>query len=282
MKKKMLRVVVAGALCASMVMPVMAETGGGAIPTLDGTEVYAGITLDDPDAKVKVEVPTLFAFVVNGVVDADNTDAVKSSVTLGETEGEATVLIPNVKVVVDTPSAEDTDGEYHLETVASGNWSFTNYSTVAATEGAVDGRKGLEVTISGSIVNEGTDEERNHWVHVQDADQKQGEKTGFKQYTLEVDGEKFSSVQRDGSFAMENGIVLKAPDLAVGGVDKTTGYAMVGNKKNSVFNVYVGGQRGQYKQVEESAKVGTIVWTIKAIDQTTTTTAPDAGYLAAE
>ena len=44
-----------------------------------------------------------------------------------------------------------------------------------------------------------------------------------------------------------------------------------GAEADATFNVEVGGVRGNYTQVEESAKVGTVIWTI----QTPTT---DANY----
>lgn len=279
MKKKLISVVATGVLCASMVVPAMADTNGGAVPTLDGTDVYAGITLEDPDAKIKVEVPTLFAFVVNGSVTTD-ASAVKSAVT--DPAGDANILLPNIKVKVDTPStATGGDGVYHLETEASGNWKFVNYSTKASTAAtAVDDREGLEVGISGSIKNEGTEVSRNYWTHIADADTKAADKAAFKQYTLEVNGTKFDTVETDGSFAMAAPIKLDAPDLTVGGVDATTKYAMVGKEIDTTFNVYVGGQRDQYNQVEESAKVGTIVWTIQAESQDGVNTAPNKDYLA--
>lgn len=277
MKKKLISVMATGILCASMVIPAMADTAGGAITSPDGTDVYAGITLADPDAKIKVEVPTLFAFVVNGSVTAD-TNAVESVIT--NPSGPATILLPNIKVKVDRPSTSgQSDGEYHLETEASGNWKFVNYSTKAGAQ--VDNRDGMEVKISGSIKNEGTDVSRNYWTHVSNADTAavSGNTDGFKKYTLEVNGEKFSAVDTDGSFAMAKPITIAAPDLIAGGVDATTKYAKVGKEIDATFNVYVGGQRGQYNQVEESAKVGTIVWTIQAEAQDKVVTAPDEDYL---
>lgn len=275
MKRKLISVMATGILCASMVIPAMADTAGGAVPTLDGTDVYAGITLEDPDAKIKVEVPTLFAFVVNGSV-TENSDAVESVIT--NPGGPATILLPNIKVKVDTPSTTaGGDGVYHLETEASGNWKFVNYSTKAGSQ--LEDRDGLEVKISGSIKNEGTDVSRNYWTHVSDAATVSGDIAGFKQYTLEVNDEKFSTVNTDGSFAMEKPITLEAPDLTVGGVDAITKYAKVGKEIDTTFNVYVGGRRDQYNQVEESAKVGTIVWTIQAESQTGADTAPNKDYL---
>lgn len=281
MKKKLISVVTTGVLCASMVIPAMAAGEvGGAIPTMDGTEVWAGITLEDSDPKIKVEVPTLFAFVVNGVVKTSDkaNNPVQSVIT--KADGDASVLLPNIKVKVDTASSgAGGNGVYHLETAANGNYKFVNYSTKADATAGVDGRKGMDVKILGSIKNEGTAVSRNYWTHVADVDDTTGKTDEFKQYTLEIENEKFSKVEIDGSFTMENAITLPAPDLAVVGVDATTGYAKVGNEFEAAFNVHVGGQRGQYSQVEESAKVGTIVWTIQADQMIGADTAPDKDYL---
>lgn len=283
MKKRLLAVAMTGALCASMVVPAMAQTAGGAHVKAEGTDVWAGITLKDPDVKVSVSVPTLFAFVVNGGVDGETT-AVTSEIT--DPTGDKDVLLPNLKVEVETPSTGGlANGVYKLVTVGDSVFHMTNLSTMAAEAGsdtAVDGREGLAVDVVGYIANEGSDEERNYWTHVADAEAVQGETAGFKQYTLEVNGEKFSTVRSDGSFAMANAVALAAPDLSVGGVDPDTLYAESGTEQEVEFNVYVGGQKGQYNQVEESAKVGTITWEIHTLLQEGAETAPNNDYLSGE
>lgn len=259
MKKKLLAMAMAGTLSVSMVIPTFAISGqgseGGAIPYADGTEVYAGIIINDPDARIKVEVPTLFAFVVNGTIKNDTT---------GVSAADGEILLPNVKVAVDT-----TSGDYAIQTVGSGNLKFTNYSTRASVEedsadAIVDGRIGLEVTLSGAIRNEETAASRNNWEHVGDAETLSANLDGFKKYTLEVNEQKFDKPTMDGSLAMANALELEAPNLPVKGLDKVTGLAQLGEVIEATFNVHIGGQLGQYKQVEESAKVGTIVWTISA------------------
>lgn len=285
MKKKLIAVAMTGALCAGSVLPALAATGGGTITTESGTDIYAGITLDDPDAKIKVEVPTLFAFVVNGTVATDNT-AVKSAITLdaeNDTTTSASILLPNVKVKVTTPStstAAPHNGKYSLQVVGDGNMKFTNYSTKYS-DGAdsVDNREGLSVSIIGSIKNEGTDQSRNYWRHVNNADLLGADTNGFKRYTLEIDEIKFSTANLDGSFEMGQPLVLAAPSLANNNLDTTTNFAIAGEIHEATFNVYVGGTRGQYNQVEESAKVGTIVWTVQAEEQTGAPTAPDRPFL---
>ena len=149
MKKRFLTAALTGLLSAGMVMnTAAAPTGseGGAIPYSEGTDVYAGVILDDPDAKLKVHVPTLFAFVVNGSLDPSLEKEI--SVENGN------LLLPNVKVA-------------------------------------------------------------------------------------------------------------EAPDLGNGTENLDAGnFAVIGSRKNVTFGVEVGGTQGNYNQVEESAKVGSIVWTI--------------------
>ena len=82
---------------------------------------------------------------------------------------------------------------------------------------------------------------------------------------------------------MANAVVLDAPDVSdAANVDTTTKLAKIGAAKDLTFDVEVGGKRGQYHQIEQSAKVGTIVWTVGyEVDNTTNQipTAPDNGFL---
>ena len=296
MKKRLLAVALTGVIGASMVIPAMAATSGGVAQSSAGsTDIIAGVMVDDEDMKLKVEVPTTFAFVVNGTVGTQG----KSDAITVESGG---LLLPNVKVKVDKPSTgEDTkDGTYHLEIGELGNWKFTNYSTRIKRESGDEGkfdpatdRVGVAVDVWGAVQNEGTPSSRNYWNHV--ATGASGE-AGFKQYTLSVKSDKvvakgaansetgaeetvkFATAQDDGTLAMPKAIRVPAPD-ATAGVDKVTKYALAGAEADATFNVEVGGVRGNYTQVEESAKVGTVIWTI----QTPTTeakynTAPNRPY----
>jgi len=280
MKKRLTTALLAGAMAASMVMPAMAAPDlGGAVPASTGTEVWAGIVIEDKDAKIKVEVPTLFAFVVKGSVTA-NAAAVGSG-------ANGNIYLPNVKVDVTTPSVSGTGAVYDLQTVGNlveaGKLPITNYSTYddAGT------RKGLDVNINGNIKNEGTPESRKYWTHTTSANTSAAT-TDFKNYNVSIDGSEFDAVA-NGGLQMAAGITLDAPDADLGGAAGsaanvgTDDYAIVGNTHYAAFDVSVGGEVGQYTQVEESAKIGTIVWTISATingdDLGGVTTAPDAPYL---
>lgn len=282
MKKVLLTVATAGLLSASMVMSVFATTvsktsEGGAKPYREGTDVYAGVIVDDPDAKIRVMVPTLFAFVVNGSVDGSATEI---SVENGS------LLLPNMKVDVDTEDGQTTNHNYSIQTVGSGEMYFENRSTVKVADASGDYREGIPVNIKGSIKNEGTNASRNYWEHV--GTKPTSAKEDFKKYQLVIDGQPFSEADiEDGSFGMADGINLLAPELGYDSVSKTytnldeeTNFAKVGSREDANFSVNVGGTRGDYKQVEESAKVGTIVWTISYdIKNSDIKTAPDNEFL---
>ena len=188
MKKRLLTAAAAGLLSTGMMMnafvaPDVSE--GGAIPYSDGTEVYAGVIMNDPDAKIKVYVPTLFAFVVNGSVDEGAEDAI--SVENGN------LLLPNLKVEVDTEDGNPEDHDYSIQTVGEGHMYFENCST-AWDEDEPTARVGVPVEIRGSIKNEGTLESRNYWEHIGT----EPTTADFKKYRLNVDGIEFSNSEAGG------------------------------------------------------------------------------------
>lgn len=281
MKKRFMTALLTGAMAASMVMPAMAapgDLGVGAVPVSDGTEVWAGIVIDEAnmDAKIKVEVPTLFAFVVKGTTATNN--------AAGIADGD--LYLPNVKVHVTTPSSEG-DAVYELQTVSDvteeGKLPFTNYSTYVDN----GGRTGLPVKINGNIKNEeeGDIASRNFWTHTASGGTTDAE-TNFKHYNVSIDGHNFDTLAANNGLQMADAITLAAPDVNLGGVganiDAVTKYASIGETTYATFGVSVGGQKSQYKQVEESAKIGTIVWTIGAeiVDATgNVNTAPNEDYL---
>lgn len=290
MKKRFMTALLTGAMAASMVMPAMAAPdglGAGAVPVSDGTEVWAGIVIDEAemDAKIKVEVPTLFAFVVKGTTDISN--------ETGIADGD--LYLPNVKVHVTTKSASGTNAVYELQTVSEvteeGKLPFTNYSTYNVHTddgqgGKITTRTGLPVKINGNIKNEGDVASRNFWTHTASGGITDV-KTDFKHYNVSIEGHNFDTLAANGGLQMADGIALTAPDVNLGGaganIDAVTKYASIGETTYATFGVSVGGQKGQYKQVEESAKIGTIVWTIGAeiVGADDVITAPDASYLSA-
>lgn len=277
MKKKLVTGLLAGVLATSMVIPAMANQGG-TVPTSDGTKVWAGIIIEDMDAKIKVEVPTLFAFVVKGTTNTSDTSAVKSE--------DGDIYLPNVKVKVTTASdiAGGIQGVYSLEydqtLPVDGKLPFTNYSTYTNSSGA---REGLGVNLNGNIKNEGADVTRNYWTHATNVT---SAKTDFKKYNISIDGNLFDTSANGGLQMAGTGLGLTAPNLDPqgNGTNVNLGdddYAIVGETLYAQFDVLVGGEKGQYRQVEESAKIGTIVWTV-SVDvehEDGIETAPDKDFL---
>ncbi len=282
MKKRLTTALLAGAMAASMAMPAMADPSpGGAVPAPTGTEVWAGIVIEDIDAKIKVEVPTLFAFVVKGTTDPAATGGVSS--TAGD------IYLPNVKVKVTTPSTDALGNPqtavFELQTegnlVEEGKLPFTNYSTKK--DSGASTRSGLEVTINGNIKNEGTPESRKYWTHTT-SDHTNPVAADFKNYNVSIDGNKFDTVAANGGLQMTgSGITLTAPNTNLGGSQANldaSNYTSIGETYYAPFDVLVGGEKKAYSQVEESAKIGTIVWTISAeIVKAGVDTAPDMPYL---
>jgi len=289
MKKRFTTALLAGALAASMAIPTMADpldAGEGAVPVSSGTEVWAGIIVEDElDAKIKVEVPTLFAFVVKGTIDANGNPV--------GTGANGNIYLPDVKVKVTQPSTaangDTQDAIYNLQTVgyaSDGKLPFTNYSTKLDANGK---RKGMAVSVNGNIKNEGTDASRKYWTHTT-FDKADEARTNFKHYNVSIDDNQFDTVAA-GGLQMKDGIDLTEPDADMGGaadseanVDAGTGYAVVGETYYANFDVRVGGELEQYKQVEESAKIGTIVWTIssEAIVSDAVDTAPNMPNLSVD
>lgn len=275
MRKKFWTTALASTMAASMAMTAFAATSGETVPIPAGTDVYAGIVLNDPDAKIRVEVPTLFAFVVNGTVDADTSPV---------TSADGTVLLPNIKVKVNDPTAAD--GSFSIQAEQNAKLTFTNYSTAAVSDTE---REGIPVEITGYVRETGTLAERNNWQHVGSV--AEGDAAAFKQYNVSVDGIPFDTPHGTDGFGMGTGVVLAAPDLGTKAsdgtypnMDEVTKLAVTGTEHAANFDVRVGGQRNQYRQVEESAKVGMIVWTISysSDDMNNLPTAPSKDPLTVE
>ena len=272
MKKKLATTLLAGVMAASMVMPALASGGGvgGSVPVGDGTEVWAGVIVDDNDAKIKVEVPTLFAFVVKGTVDP--------SVTGGVTSADGNIYLPNTKVRVDVPSGAGVDAQYTLYTegalAVDGKLPFTNFSTYDDN----GTRKGLAVQINGNIKNEDSAATRRYWTHTAST-ATTAAATDFKNYNVSIGGNAFDT-PANGGLQMASSFTLPAPNDAPSNINTTTKYAIDGAVYNATFDVTVGGERKAYNQVEQSAKVGNIVWTVSTtMTSDTAITAPNEDYL---
>jgi len=298
MKKKLATTLLAGAMSVSMVIPTFATTptspaGTGEVVTADtGTEVWAGIIIQDKNPVVKVEVPTLFAFVVNGTTDSNDASAVTST--------NGNIYLPNVKVDVTTASSGGTGGVYGLTYTGDGIMRMNNYSTYEEkdTASGVTVRKGLELKINGEIREASSVASANKfWVYSAAAAPTIA-RGDFKKYQISIDNIGLTTGTTTG-YKMASDISLAAPDtqfavdtsgttptVTYANLDDATKLAANPTTHTANFDVIVGGERGQYNQVEQSAKIGTIVWTVSAdatVAGTSTNpinTAPDNDYLA--
>lgn len=238
-KKNLFAAVAATAMAMTMSVSAFAAdttgTVGGIVPVDGGTDVYAGVVLEDPDTRIKVTVPTTFAFVVNGSADTSKTEGISVA--------EGTLLLPNVKVV---------DGG-KIATVGESVAKFENFSTQNDTN--TGKRKGVAVNVKGSITNEGTAESRNGWTAV-------GVKpTKAKEYQLVVDTQEFVA-QGANTYGMTTAVAVDEPNADDSNIDNTTKLAKAGAVKEVTFGVNVGGKRKDYNEAKDSAKVGTISWTV--------------------
>lgn len=246
-KKNLFAAVTATAMAMTMSVSAFAAdattgTVGGVIPTDNGTDVYAGVVVDDPDTRIKVTVPTTFAFVVNGTTqDADKGKAISVA--------EGSLLLPNVKVI----GADKTGANAKLATVGESVAKFENFST----KEVGGNRKGVAVKVTGSITNEGTVASRNNWTAVGTAP------TAKYEYQLVVDQNAFAPLGAN-TYGMTTPIAVPAPNADTNNIDNNTKLAKAGAVKEVGFSVNVGGTRGDYNVAENSAKVGTISWTVSA------------------
>jgi len=245
MKKKLAATLLAGALSACMILPAFATIT--TVPDT-GTEVWAGVIIEDKNPIVKVEVPTLFAFVVNGTTGTGDSSAVTSK--------NGYIYLPNVKV----------DKNYSLHYTGDGEMKMNNFSTYLEKDQTESIRKGLKLTINGEIKESS---EKNGWEYsntIVEADP--GNESEFKKYQISIDTKGLTDVTPDG-YKMKDDIELEAPDTrysngSYGNLDQSTNLAIKPTTHIAAFDVIVGGRRDQYNKSEQSAKIGNIIWTVSA------------------
>ena len=244
------------------------------------TNIWVDAVEMDPDTNISVTIPMFFGFVVNGSVNTTDDTAV--SVANGN------LLLPNVKVKVTTADGTDgaaagTGAKYAIQ-VEDTSFIFKNYSTTMATTDA-DGnanrdttiRQGLPVTLYGYIEKYSkidSSGEEHYWKAVtEDPTYKAGvttsENFNFKQYRICLGdnyGNPFSKtesgVEDSSKIWLENSIELEKP-IQIQQNDSETGYSVVSFDKEVPFNVQVGGKISQYKNIEQSVKVGRITWYVQ-------------------
>lgn len=238
------------------------------------SNVWLDVIQVPTQARISVTVPLSYGFAVVGSVD--ELDKFPISVDRGN------LLLPNIRVVVTTPdSLPDGNGaEYVIQTVSESSIPIRNYSTDVREEymeEPVPPREGLPVEVKpymlavqdplGPIHYWKPSSTDPTWDEINEAEDVA--KTKFKKFQMLLDDLAFSVEEQkniEGTLEeviwLQDAIALDAPPN-VGDLGYTSaGTARVPSEKYLSVNVKVGGMQSQYKQVEQSVKVGAIYWEV--------------------
>jgi len=253
-----------GVLCFS----ILAEEESG--PT---SNVWLDVIQVPTQARISVTVPLSYGFAVIGSVESSAENPVSVA--------DGNLLLPNVRVVVTEPSGTlpgaAGSAEYAIQTVSEASIPIRNYSTDVR-DGDEDKeplpREGLPVEARPYMVSvPDSTYGPHHWQPSKTDPTWDGmsTETNFKKFQMILDGlafsvegqkyiEDFNAIKDvlllNGTFAL-----AAPPDVPLYGYT-SAGTAQVPSQKYLSVDVKVGGRQNQYKQVEESVKVGAIYWDI--------------------
>lgn len=148
--RRIITLAAAGAVSAGLIM-----TAFGSQDTTQGsgegaTDVYAGVILENREARIRVQVPTVFAFVVNGTANEASQEPIS--------EENGSLLLPGYRV---RETGEAWPG--HTVDREESSLYFANYSTAKA-DPAGEAREGIAVTVLGTL--EQQEESPNGWTYV--------------------------------------------------------------------------------------------------------------------
>lgn len=262
-KKSKVRLTVTGFICIySLCFSTLASEG-------PASNVWLSVVQTQSEARISITVPLAYGFVVRGSVDSDDRYPVSME--------NGNLIVPNVKVHVSVPSGAGTSAEYELQTISEHAIPIRNYSTDVREEHLADEnppREGLPVELKPFIAGYG--EKLHHWKAVEsDPTWEEGfPKTNFKEYQMLIDDIPFSEPGKmtisyeDGSteledvFWYEDTIALQAPEDVPSHGHTAAGTAQIPSETYVTVGVKVGGMQCEYKQVEESLKVGAIFWQV--------------------
>lgn len=231
------------------------------------TNVWIDVIEVETETRISVTVPASYGFVVKGSTAAADDNPVSVA--------DGNLLLSNVRVTVTSPSAvwqgagsQAGDSVYQLETVGQGAAvPVRNYSTVVNSGNTEQGdliRVGLPVSVRPYLIEE--------------ADSKYWQASGTVPTTNTTDFKKYQMIL--GDLPLSEAALLKIGDETVGAFRTVSGFDLAAPPEVQVYgytaagtaivpsetylsvDVKVGGVQNQYKQVETSAKVGTICWEI--------------------
>lgn len=251
-KKNKIRLMVAGLLCTGCLC-------FSALASEDpASNVWLSVIEIQSDARVSVTVPLAYGFVVRGSVDPSDTNPV--SVDNGN------LIVPNAKVHVTVRSGIGLPAKYELQTISEQSIPIQNYSTDVREE-EMDNenplREGLPVELKPFISGYGSD--THHWkvVGYDPTWDEISTLTHFKEYQMGIDNYIFSDSDGINDGLWLNGtIALEAPEDVQTYGYTAAGTALIPSAKYVTIGVKAGGMQSEYKQVEESLKVGSIFWQI--------------------
>lgn len=256
-----------GVLCFS----VLAEEESG-----PASNVWLDVIQVPTEARISVSVPLSYGFAVIG--------SIESNAGIPVSTANGNLLLPNVRVVVTTPSTSlpgaAGGAEYEIQTFSEPSVPIRNYSTDVRDEYAdeeLPPREGLPVEVKPYMI--GVQDSLNpvhHWQPSSTdptwdgaAGTEETAKYNFKKFQMLLDNLAFSvdgQKNIDGTLRnviwLEDTIALDAPPDVPDYGYTSAGTAQVPSEKYISVQVKVGGMQNQYKQVEESLKVGAIYWDI--------------------
>lgn len=227
------------------------------------TNVWLDVVQVETAARISVGVPMSYGFAVVGSVEDTDSGPVTSE--------NGKLLLSNVRVVVTDPET----GEYAIQVTGERAVPLKNYSTDVREENLGEDnpeREGLPVSVH-PYIKEVPDTfinnmlTKHHWKPV--AGEPQGVEEDFKKYRMGLNEAYFSDEEiiNDDSgpvtvYWLESDFELEAPSNVAENGWTAGGLALIPSVSYVPVAVQVGGVQNQYKQVEQSVKVGTINWEI--------------------
>lgn len=232
------------------------------------SNVWLDVVETSSEARISVTVPFSYGFAVIGSLDTGAVGAVSVE--------EGNLLLSNVRVKVNVPSAPGTEPSYSIETVSGAAVPIRNYSTEVRVEDADQDnppRQGLPVSLEPYLeevknVTIAGQEVTHNWIPTKE--EPTIDSADFKRYRMELDTYSFSiegsEMDKNGSLAdvlrLSGPINLDAPPDVPANGHTAAGTAIIPSEKQVEVKVKVGGIQSQYKQVEQSCKVGEIHWKV--------------------
>ncbi len=238
------------------------------------SNVWLSITQIPSEARVSVTVPLVYGFVVKGSVDSNDVYPVSAE--------NGNLIMPNVKVSVSAPSGSGggTTASFELQTISEQTIPLLNYSTDVREEHLEEEnppREGLPVELKPFIAGSNSDQGKMHYWKAVGYDPTWdgvSAQTNFKEYQMLINHVAFSepgqmairkengSIELKDVFWYADKIALNAPEEVLVNGYTAAGTAHIPSETYVTAGVKVGGMQNEYKQVEESLKVGAIFWQV--------------------